>query len=271
VAAPAADPVHLLVDGIRSMLDRPPLTAEGVPSRPTHDAMAASVRDDLGARTVVLLSVDVRDGGVVATGPDVDRTTSAWLRHLVRHPAHPDRFLGGFLIGGTAVTTAARAMGSAAWAASPLRHGCRERLGVDQLLGVPLARGGTQVDVLLLGRRGADFSAATVEAATRVQPGLRDAYRLTDQSLGPTTAGPSGRSSPPHPASTGAEVRVVVLTPREREVLDALGTGRTAYAIAAVVGCSERTVHRHLQSIYRKLGTHDRRVTVSRARELRLI
>jgi DNA-binding NarL/FixJ family response regulator len=37
------------------------------------------------------------------------------------------------------------------------------------------------------------------------------------------------------------------------------------------VGCSERTVHRHLQSIYRKLGTHDRQVTVVRARELHLI
>ena len=61
------------------------------------------------------------------------------------------------------------------------------------------------------------------------------------------------------------------LTPREREVLTALGTGRTAYAISVLIGCSERTVHRHLQSIYRKLGTHDRRVTVRRARELHLI
>jgi DNA-binding CsgD family transcriptional regulator len=54
-------------------------------------------------------------------------------------------------------------------------------------------------------------------------------------------------------------------------VLAALGTGRTAYAIAVLLGCSGRTVHRHLQSIYRKLGTHDRRVTVARARDLGLI
>jgi DNA-binding CsgD family transcriptional regulator len=57
----------------------------------------------------------------------------------------------------------------------------------------------------------------------------------------------------------------------DHQVLAALGTGRTAYAISVLLGCSERTVHRHLQSIYCKLGTHDWRVTVARAREMRLI
>ena len=63
----------------------------------------------------------------------------------------------------------------------------------------------------------------------------------------------------------------VGLTAREREVLRALDTRHTAYAISVLLGCSERTVHRHLQSIYRKLGVHDRQMTFIRARELHLL
>ena len=48
------------------------------------------------------------------------------------------------------------------------------------------------------------------------------------------------------------------LTPRESEVLRKLTSGRTARAIARELGVSERTVRKHLEHVYEKLGVHDR-------------
>ena len=48
------------------------------------------------------------------------------------------------------------------------------------------------------------------------------------------------------------------LTPRESEVLLKLTSGRTARAIARELGVSERTVRKHLEHVYAKLGVHDR-------------
>src|SRR3954452_12626964 len=47
------------------------------------------------------------------------------------------------------------------------------------------------------------------------------------------------------------------LTPREREVLSAMGEGATPSQIALELHISPRTVHKHLEHAYRKLGvTH---------------
>ncbi|WP_197674415.1 helix-turn-helix transcriptional regulator [Agrococcus carbonis] len=48
------------------------------------------------------------------------------------------------------------------------------------------------------------------------------------------------------------------LTPRERTVLHLMHLGRTAAAIGATLGVSERTVHKHQEHLYRKLGARDR-------------
>ncbi|WP_157767736.1 helix-turn-helix transcriptional regulator [Actinosynnema pretiosum] len=61
------------------------------------------------------------------------------------------------------------------------------------------------------------------------------------------------------------------LTQRERTVLVVLAEGLTADAIARRLDISPRTVHRHLQHLYRKLGTTDRLATVLRAQELGLL
>src|SRR6266545_4983195 len=57
------------------------------------------------------------------------------------------------------------------------------------------------------------------------------------------------------------------LTPREVAVLTLLGDALTATAIARRLTISPRTVHRHIDSIYRKLRTNDRLATVLRARD----
>ncbi|WP_335755392.1 response regulator transcription factor [Streptomyces fodineus] len=57
-------------------------------------------------------------------------------------------------------------------------------------------------------------------------------------------------------------------TPRETTVLLLLTDALTADAIARRLGISVRTVHKHVENIYRKLGTHDRLGTVLRAQQL---
>ncbi|GAA4941439.1 DNA-binding NarL/FixJ family response regulator [Actinomycetospora succinea] len=63
----------------------------------------------------------------------------------------------------------------------------------------------------------------------------------------------------------------VGLTPRESVVLDMLATGATARAIARRLTVGERTVQKHLQRVYAKLGVADRLAAVQRAQLLGLL
>ncbi len=61
------------------------------------------------------------------------------------------------------------------------------------------------------------------------------------------------------------------LTGREHAVLTLLVGGLTATAIAHRLGTSPRTVHKHLENLYRKLGASDRLTAVLRAQRLGLL
>ena len=63
----------------------------------------------------------------------------------------------------------------------------------------------------------------------------------------------------------------VGLTPRELTVLVLLAEAHTAAAIGRRLHISPRTVHKHLENLYRKLGTTDRLSTVLRAKEAGLL
>jgi DNA-binding CsgD family transcriptional regulator len=54
------------------------------------------------------------------------------------------------------------------------------------------------------------------------------------------------------------------LTAREKDVLRWLSAGKTDRDIAAILGISPRTVHKHLQRIYEKLGVETRTAAVAR-------
>lgn len=78
-------------------------------------------------------------------------------------------------------------------------------------------------------------------------------------------------TSDPVPApSTGTigapdETRLALLTPREREVLTLVATGRTNGQIAQALVLSEHTVHRHVANILRKLDAPSRTAAASLA------
>lgn len=66
-------------------------------------------------------------------------------------------------------------------------------------------------------------------------------------------------------ATIGEAKELCPLTPRERVVLQLLADGLTAQAIATRLAVSKRTVHKHLEHLYRKLGAADRLTAVLRA------
>jgi DNA-binding NarL/FixJ family response regulator len=72
-------------------------------------------------------------------------------------------------------------------------------------------------------------------------------------------------ASPAHPALRAN------LTPRELTVLELLADGLVAEAIGRRLSISTRTVNKHLEHVYRKLGTSDRLTSVLRARSLGIL
>lgn len=71
----------------------------------------------------------------------------------------------------------------------------------------------------------------------------------------PPAAGPLAQGQP---GSWSAAADALRLTPRELTVLHLMYAGRTAGAIGARLGVSPRTVQKHQEHLYRKLGACDR-------------
>lgn len=131
-------------------------------------------------------------------------------------------------------------------------------IGLDQQLSIPCGvTTGTQ-HWFVLARDDTDFSDGDLELATRLQPLLLvlDRQRALLAGLG-------------DPVLDAA--RDCRLTGREVAVLRLLSQGLTAVAIARQLGSSPRTVHKHLEHVYRKLGVRDRLGAVRAATQLGLL
>lgn len=142
----------------------------------------------------------------------------------------------------------------------------------ERQLSVPVALGAEPDDAIVLCRSGDDFTDADLELATRVQPlltGVRrqieacsrwaDSHRQPEVLL----EGDVG--------SARQAVEALGVTPRELSVLQLLCEGRTQGAIAHQLGISPRTVQKHLEHLYAKLGVGDRLLAVLRARDLAIL
>jgi DNA-binding CsgD family transcriptional regulator len=131
-------------------------------------------------------------------------------------------------------------------------------VGVEHAMAVPIHVRRNVLVSFVVNRSGRDFSDRDRACLESIRPHLGNLYRLTREIEGPRaawgvpSAEPRSASGPP-------------LTGREREVLHWLGGGKTDRDIAAILGISPRTVHKHLQRIYEKLGVETRTAAVVRA------
>ena len=129
--------------------------------------------------------------------------------------------------------------------------------GITHQLALPLHVGGG-MQAYVVSRPDADYDDADVELAGLVRPvvaalvGQQEVLRDV----------------------TGAQydcVGELRLTDRELAVLTLLGAGLTADGIARRLHTSPRTVQKHLEHLYRKLGVRDRLMAVQRARDAGLL
>jgi DNA-binding CsgD family transcriptional regulator len=154
--------------------------------------------------------------------------------------------------------TARRAAGRA-WSSSPTAELIGDLMAADHVLAIPLPGTGAPVTGCMVYRSGRDFTDDHLRVAARLQPLLaavdqqRQLLERHRRSTDPSAAPDCG------------------LTPRETAVLVLLADALTAAAIGRRLGISDRTVHKHVEKIYRKLGTRDRISTVLRAQRLGLV
>ena len=127
------------------------------------------------------------------------------------------------------------------------------RIGIDHAIAVPLFVDQRLLVSFVLNRNGRDFSDRECALLDLVREPLAALYRHTLA---------MERSRAPHGFAA------LPVTPREREVLGWLAGGKTDREIAEILGMSPRTVQKHLQHIYEKLGVETRTAAVMRAMEM---
>lgn len=137
------------------------------------------------------------------------------------------------------------------------------RIGLEYAVVVPLFRSPQKLVNVVLNRRGRDFDERDRERLELVRTHLAFFYRQACR-LAPALSSTAPAASLPgamrrEPGSYGA------LTPREGEVMHWLACGKTDAEIAALLFISPRTVQKHLEHVYVKLGVETRTAAVMRA------
>ncbi|MEV8394525.1 MULTISPECIES: response regulator transcription factor [unclassified Streptomyces] len=172
--------------------------------------------------------------------------------------------------------SASQIMGERSWLRSRSHRLARGTLGAH-MLGIPLPAPAGVARGFVLHHPQDDFTAEELAYARRVQPllvGIDSHYsalarwRAAAGRAAPSCPAPSRVASLADPAERAAEAG---LTPRQLTVLTLLAEAMPATAIARRLHISPRTVHKHIEGIYRGLGTCDRLSAVMRAQSLGLL
>ena len=131
-------------------------------------------------------------------------------------------------------------------------------LSIDHFLTIPLAVHGQRQAVLMVDRDRIEFSEADRSAGDLVMLPLARIYRSIGARerlaarLADVERALASSAGPAHAEGAGE------LTPRELEILEHVAAGRTDREIATALYVSPRTVHKHLQHVYEKLGVRTR-------------
>lgn len=121
---------------------------------------------------------------------------------------------------------------------------------IDHAMAVPIHVDRHVLVSFVVNRSKRGFSDRDRERVELIRPHLGHLYRLSTRTACDGEA--LAQAAPP-------------LTVREREVLDWLGAGKTDKDIGAILTISPRTVQKHLQRVYEKLGVETRTAAVMRA------
>lgn len=148
--------------------------------------------------------------------------------------------------------------------ALPLYRELYARIGVEHQMAFTLPAPPDRVLAIALSRAERDYSDEERDFANRARPYLIQAYlnAIAFEALrGPRV---NGSSQPPLVPS----LQAAGLTRRESEVLRLLALGRSNHHIAGSLGISYRTVGKHLEHAFRKLGVSDRSSAAGRVWEI---
>jgi DNA-binding CsgD family transcriptional regulator len=169
-------------------------------------------------------------------------------RHLRQHPlVRHHGFDGG--------TRAHRISDSVPWRTfrhSALYHEYYRVIGIDHAVALPLHVGDGWLVGFVLNRRARDFSDREVALLDQLRRPLAGLFHRT---------GALARAR----AENATLPSTLPVTAREHDVLSWVAAGKTDRDIAQILAISPRTVHKHLQHVYCKLGVETRTAAVMRA------
>ncbi len=158
------------------------------------------------------------------------------VREHGRNPAAVTRRIDDLLPGG-------------AFRQTPLFNDYYRPIRIDHVMAVPIHVDRHVLVSFVVNRTKRGFSDRERERVEVIRPHLGHLYRLSAR---------TARND-----DSFAEIDTP-LTARERNVLEWLGAGKTDKDIAAILAISPRTVQKHLQRIYEKLGVETRTAAVMR-------
>ncbi|MEU8583701.1 helix-turn-helix transcriptional regulator [Streptomyces abikoensis] len=224
--------------------------------------VSAHLVDALGLNTVVFASIDLRRARGEARGW-APRSLGQGVNEVVQRRVRQRHPLVPYLASGAHHPVVVREL-TDRWRESAWYSEARRDFGTTQQLGIPLPGADGPQGGLVLGRTG-DFSERDLAFATRIQPLLAAADRHIRELRRLREA-----AAPTAPVA-GPLLARHDLTPRELTVLVLLAEGLTASGIARRLSISPHTVNRHLEKIYRKLGTNNRVSTVLTAKHAGIV
>ncbi len=177
----------------------------------------------------------------------------AFDRHFYEHPLvcfhAANHQAGAMRLGDFYCTTALETL--------PLYQDYYRPLRLRAVMAVPLHVDERMLVSVVLNRHGRDFSERDRQMADLLRPGLAAQLK---ESYAPSQTG--------WMAPEGAEplASCASLTAREKEILQWVGAGKSNAEIAWIMAISPRTVQKHLEHIFDKLGVQNRLAALLRAR-----
>jgi len=139
-------------------------------------------------------------------------------------------------------------------------------IGVEHQISFALPSAGEQILAIALSRRETDFTDEERTLLALARPHLIQIYR--NALLHTDLISRSSRRSAASPDQKTLES--LGLTPAQANVLRLIAAGRSTSDVAGDLRISERTVEKHLQRIYQRLGVGDRSAAIHRAWEASL-